>query len=671
MSKPEFQFQWSTQAADHNWALLARHNFDLTAAINTTPHSPLTFGSEFRHPSLLNPLLSYHPLWPRVLQWLTHGVTFPLKPLPEQQRQCNVALALQRGNHQSVKQKPAAVKSLLQMEVICGWQLPLPRHLISKLPGVVIAPLGLVSQSTINSRGEHVPKHRLTHDQSFNFTPGSSVNSRVIVDVLTPCCYGTALRRFIHYIVDLRHRHPTTRILLTKLDFKAAYRRLHFASQTATQAVVIFDQLALLALRLTFGGAACPSQWSDISEITCDTCNLLSRCPEWVPEHQPQLESPHQSSIVGPPQDLPEHVPIQPAQPTVVPVNSDDFPFTDCYLDDLFTCFLDTPLAIWRGARVALLLVYLIGRPIAEVEPLPRDDLLSFDKLLAEGTPEETKHILGWEVDTRRFLLRLPVDKHTSWTTDIHRLLQLPTLTYDDLATTIGRFNHAAYVVPTARAFLCHLRRGKHYALKRGKPIILDPHQRTELKQWLFFLAQAREGLNLNLLTLREPTIILRADACEHGVGGYSMTSGVAWRYSIPQDYWGWLTLNLLEYIASVITIAVALHTQATPHHECLLSQLDSTTADYWLLRGGSRFYGVERNIHLTVSCWLSTLLLDRHVCTYSQWVPGDENVIADSLSRDHHLTDTQLTHLLQTLAQPQPNLSCPQIFISSPFRQT
>ena len=168
-----------------------------------------------------------------------------------------------------MRQHPDAVQSLLQTEVLQGWQLPLPRHLISQLPGVVIAPLGMVSQSNINARGEIVPKHRLTHDQSFEFTPGTSVNSRVITEELTLCCYGTALRRFIHYIVERRHCHPKTRILITKLDVKAAYRRLHFASPTAAQAVVIFIQLALLALQLTFGGAPC---WEWLSWLSTPPC---------------------------------------------------------------------------------------------------------------------------------------------------------------------------------------------------------------------------------------------------------------------------------------------------------------------------------------------------------------------------------------------------------------
>ena len=309
---PLFHFQWSKQAADHNWAMLQQHQLQLGPALATQSGTPLAFGSEFRQPTLLDPLFHYHPLWPRARTSLLHGVEFPLTNLPNEQRKTELSLALRRGNHQSVKQHQAAVQTLLKREVSNGWQLPLPRHLIASLPGVTVAPLGLVTQSTINARGEIIPKHRLTHDQSFEMQPGSSVNSRVEHQHLTPCRYGTALRRFLHFIVDLRRRHPTTRILLTKLDFKAAYRRLHLAPTTAVQSAVTFDEFALVALRLTFGGAPCPSYWSDISEITCDTCNQLSRCNQWTPSQAAHLQSPHQARYVGPPKYLPttpQHTP--------------------------------------------------------------------------------------------------------------------------------------------------------------------------------------------------------------------------------------------------------------------------------------------------------------------------------------------------------------------------
>jgi hypothetical protein len=58
--------------------------------------------------------------------------------------------------------------------------------------------------------------------------PIQSVNHQVICEELTPCHYGTAILRHIHFIVHLCLRHPTSRILQTKTDCKATSKCLHF-----------------------------------------------------------------------------------------------------------------------------------------------------------------------------------------------------------------------------------------------------------------------------------------------------------------------------------------------------------------------------------------------------------------------------------------------------------
>jgi hypothetical protein len=63
MQPSEFRFEWSADAAAHNWELLRRHDRDLGAALRAQPFSTLTFGSEFRPAHFLAPLLSSHPLW--------------------------------------------------------------------------------------------------------------------------------------------------------------------------------------------------------------------------------------------------------------------------------------------------------------------------------------------------------------------------------------------------------------------------------------------------------------------------------------------------------------------------------------------------------------------------------------------------------------------------------
>ncbi|MFN9982770.1 MAG: hypothetical protein ACK53Y_22770, partial [bacterium] len=90
---------------------------------------------------------------------------------------------------------------------------------------------------------------------------------------LPPIRYSYVMLRSIHYILSLRHRHPTTKIFICKFDIDAAYRRCTVSSRTAFESLTIFAGLLLVALRMTFGGAPCPSIWGVISEVTTDLGN--------------------------------------------------------------------------------------------------------------------------------------------------------------------------------------------------------------------------------------------------------------------------------------------------------------------------------------------------------------------------------------------------------------
>ena len=97
------------------------------------------------------------------------------------------------------------------------------------------------------------------------------MNSRLDKSSLTPCTFDWAIKRLVNWTVAARQKHPNCRILASKIDFKLAYRRCHLHHTTAIQscAILLLDNIALLALRLTFGGAACPFEWSEISETIC------------------------------------------------------------------------------------------------------------------------------------------------------------------------------------------------------------------------------------------------------------------------------------------------------------------------------------------------------------------------------------------------------------------
>ena len=84
-------------------------------------------------------------------------------------------------------------------------------------------------------------------------------------------------------MASLRHHHPNNRILITKVDWKSAYRRVHLVAAMAVQSIVAVSGMLLLALRLTFGRAANPFHWSDVSEIATNLANDLVRRPDWPP----------------------------------------------------------------------------------------------------------------------------------------------------------------------------------------------------------------------------------------------------------------------------------------------------------------------------------------------------------------------------------------------------
>jgi hypothetical protein len=128
-----------------------------------------------------------------------------------------------------------------------------------------MAPLGMGLQQTINEFGEIVAKWQLTHDQTYEPTPGKyrSINHRTQFKELTPCHYGRTLARHIYNIIN----NPTKQILQTKADWKLAYRQLHQTGQAAGFSATYIDGILLLALQVTLGGGggAKPSQWSDVA----------------------------------------------------------------------------------------------------------------------------------------------------------------------------------------------------------------------------------------------------------------------------------------------------------------------------------------------------------------------------------------------------------------------
>jgi hypothetical protein len=63
-SMQDFQFDILLAAAQHNWSTFESFERSLEKVIASDPNSILAYGSEFKPPEILAPLLASHPLWP-------------------------------------------------------------------------------------------------------------------------------------------------------------------------------------------------------------------------------------------------------------------------------------------------------------------------------------------------------------------------------------------------------------------------------------------------------------------------------------------------------------------------------------------------------------------------------------------------------------------------------
>jgi hypothetical protein len=641
LSEPGFKFEKTQAAATYNASLLRHHKFDLGRVIQSHHPSQISFGSEFKSSSDLEELLRDHPLWPKLKDILEKGATFPLQEVSDETRSEDIQFHLDRGNHKSSIKFKSAMDTNISEDIIQGFALPLPISVIYEIPDASLAPLGCHKQETINERGEKIPKFRMTHDQSFPGPSGLSVNLRVKKQLLPNIMYSFVLLRSIHYICSLQLRHPKTKIFICKVDLDSAYRRCHLSAATAQESLTIYDDLLLMALRMTFGGAPCPALWGIISETITDVCNSLISNTTWNHEefHDTMSDSLH------PPLSLPESIKFEPALPIAVEIPINDLGKVDIYIDDTIGITPDFNDNTSRVSKAIPLAIHSLSRPLDPLDTIPRKDIISRKKYAAEGRMEETKLVLGWLLNSRSLSISLPSDKYTKWVADINLLLNSARVKHKHLETTIGRLNHVAGINSPMRHFLGRLYQAQSRSSASGYTRLTN-NEKMDLHLMISFLEQAHSGISMNLLTFRRPTIIYRSDASEFGIGGYNITSGIAWRFEIPTDCRLRTSLNSLEFLSCMISIWVDSIHSRIENSDCLLCQTDSSTANGWLRK--SNFADkLDVAIQLSTARQLAKLIIQTKSCLYSQWFPGEENVIADSLSRDFHIESDTLSNLL------------------------
>ena len=648
--KHKFLFKNTRDAAKYNTKLIKFNDYDLEKTILKQKQTILSPGSEFRSIPNLQKLLIHHEDWEEIKDIISKGCNYQLD---EKTRMEDLLSMLDRGNHKSAKSDenaPALLKAF-EKEVSRGWLLPITIESLTKVKNLSIIPLGVATQSTIDEFGNRIPKKRVTHDASFPTPSGNSVNNAVQDELLQSCIYGQCLRRILHGIHKIRLINKNKKIYMSKYDMDAAYRRLHSIIPHALKCVTVVEKIAYVPLRLPFGVSPGPSLYSTISECVFDLTNDLINDKSWNRE---ELYSPYQPKL-APRQELPDDEPITTVRDLSVymPERST---IADGYIDDCLTAAADVDDEVSRSQEAPPLIIHSIFRPVAADEPIKRDDNISEKKLRGEGQPSEIKVMLGWTINTRQMRVYLPSDKAIAWSSDISKILTSNRIAHKDLESTICRLNHIGYILPMGRYFLNRPRHLLQRCEKYGRQQ-LQPWETQDLMLWQTMIKRVSEkGVSTDNLTFTKVTTHLNTDACEYGIGGFNIKTGFAWRYQIPL----WMTqsfhINLLEFIANVVAIWLEIIQNKTIRHPKILALSDNSSTIGWLYK--SNFNIKTQPGHDKVARKLANILLDAEATIESQHIKGSHNVIADSLSRDHHIKDTHLKFILTSIfpSQIPPN---------------
>ncbi len=78
---PDFAFELTQEAAQKNFILLSKYNFNIKEALQSQRGTPLEYGSEFRKVEVLQELFGMHPNWGRLESILRRGSSWPMKEL--------------------------------------------------------------------------------------------------------------------------------------------------------------------------------------------------------------------------------------------------------------------------------------------------------------------------------------------------------------------------------------------------------------------------------------------------------------------------------------------------------------------------------------------------------------------------------------------------------------
>ena len=100
---------------------------------------------------------------------LENGSTWQLEEFEESKRATNIKEDISFGNYKGAVRNIILLRKLIEKDIVHGYGLVLTLSKIDQTPGVLLSPMNIMTQNTIDEHGRKFENDRLTHDQSYKW----------------------------------------------------------------------------------------------------------------------------------------------------------------------------------------------------------------------------------------------------------------------------------------------------------------------------------------------------------------------------------------------------------------------------------------------------------------------------------------------------------------------
>lgn len=574
--------------------------------------------------------------------------------------QGDLTSALEYGNHSSVHRYAPQIREKIVEDVSAGRAFVFPREQALHIPGIRVSPLTVSVSPT---------KVRICHDLT-NAVSGSSVNEDTDSSVFPECKIGHVFRAVLWRILFLHSKFVVgkvdpPRILLAKIDTKAAFRQVCIDAARAPVFAYVFEDVVVVDRCLQFGWTSSPSVWGVCAAAVEHAHNRTTfRNAEISPEAR---EITSHVEIV-PPRDgearaaLPPECEYPPGSggglgdPFVVNTFVDDALLAEVEIGvlDGRRCLRATRSYVSDSLR-------LFGSRNAGEPPL-----FSRGKITSWDTRAE---MLGWSIDTMSMTIAVPQEKISRLRVMLDQWPgERTTASVKDVRSLLGKLLHLCEVVRPGKFFirrilnqlgLAPLKEGERDggavagARQMRRVVRLGREFHADLDFWRVILAMSTgpDGvtrLEAPLFTsfLQLPSRIIISDASGDAMGGYCLETGWWWRIDFTEDVRmrlrrrvcqrDDLSMNVFELLGMVVTAwALTVHVGDSPEYpgQSVLMRGDNMSAVHWV----NKCRGAREPRSGALMRMLGCLEMRNGWRFRAKHIKGVANTLADGISRWPH----------------------------------